>query len=75
VSKANYAFKETDFARAIRVAQRAGLKEFTVSVTTPDGRVFEIRSGQTTDEGEPGHANRAEANGIPVTAEDLRKLI
>jgi hypothetical protein len=53
MSKGNFAFKETDLARAARAALKAGLKEFTVRVTTRDGVVFEIRSGQTNDEGDP----------------------
>jgi hypothetical protein len=38
LSKGKQAFKETDFARAIRAAQKAGVREFTARVT-PAGAI------------------------------------
>lgn len=52
LSKGKQAFKETDLARAIRAAQKAGLRDFTTRVT-PTGAI-EIESRATDSPSEKG---------------------
>jgi hypothetical protein len=51
MSRGNFAYKETDYARAVRVALKAGLTDFAVRVIiTADGPIYEIRCGQPADQ-------------------------
>jgi hypothetical protein len=47
LSKGKQAFKETDLARAIRAAQRAGVSKFTARVT-PGAIEIEIHTTEPT---------------------------
>jgi hypothetical protein len=47
VSKGNFAFKETDYARAVRATLKAGLQPIAVEVDPKSGKI-RVEVGQVT---------------------------